>query len=226
MTTLKTIDAHTGGAALRLVVDGFPLPRGQTMFDKRDWAAKHTAHLRRSLMLEPRGHADVAYGGAFYAIVDGESVGVPVDAAHAPDLRRAGQEIARAVEASVIVAHPLEPRLRGIHGTIFTGPPHEPGADLRTVTVFADRAVARSAPGTGGAAIVSVLDAIGVLGADAPFVCEGLIGTRLTISVAGRTVVGDYNALVPEVEGSAWITGEHTFFIDEADPLADGFRVS
>jgi trans-L-3-hydroxyproline dehydratase len=170
--------------------------------------------------------ADVAYGGAFYAIVDAESVGVPVDAAHAPDLRRAGQEIARAVEASVIVAHPLEPRLRGIHGTIFTGPPHEPGADLRTVTVFADRAVARSAPGTGGAAIVSVLDAIGVLGADAPFVCEGLIGTRLTIRVAGRTVVGDYNALVPEVEGSAWITGDHTFFIDEADPLADGFRVS
>ena len=329
MTTLKTIDAHIGGAAFRLVVDGFPVPRGQTMLDKREWAAQHTDRLRRSLMLEPRGHADlcgavltepvspgahagvlfmhndgfgdlsgtgiiavttialergllmpggdgativfettagsiraralltgarvvrvsydgvpsfvlhggiavtlgqrqvradVAYGGAFYAIVDSESVGVPIDVAHAAELRRAGQEIARAIEASLTVVHPLDPRLHGIHGTIFTGPPHDSGADLRTVTVFADRAVARSAPGSGGAAVLSVLDAIGLVGEDAPFVCEGLIGTRLTVRVAGRTLVGDYNALVPEVEGSAWITGDHTFVVDEADPLREGFR--
>src|SRR5262245_61520634 len=59
MITMKTIDAHVEGGPLRLVVDGFPSPRGRTMFDKREWARRHADGLRRSLMLEPRGHADM-----------------------------------------------------------------------------------------------------------------------------------------------------------------------
>src|SRR5881394_1816445 len=61
MLTLKTIDAHAAGEPLRLIVDGFPSPRGQTMLDKREWVRTHADHLRRALMLEPRGHADM-YG--------------------------------------------------------------------------------------------------------------------------------------------------------------------
>ena len=44
---------------------------------------------------------------------------------------------------------------------------------------------------------------------------ESLIGTPFTGRVASRTQVGDYQAIVPEIEGSAWITGEHTFLVDE-----------
>ena len=88
-----------------------------------------------------RVRADIAFGGAFYAIVDGESVGVPLDAAHVPELRRAGVEIKHAVERALTIAHPLEPRLAGIHGTIFTGPPHDSSADLRNVTVFGNGAL-------------------------------------------------------------------------------------
>src|SRR5882762_2592639 len=57
---IKTIDAHVAGEPLRLVVDGFPSPRGGTMLAKREWAAKHADHLRRALVLEPRGHADLS----------------------------------------------------------------------------------------------------------------------------------------------------------------------
>ena len=57
--TMKTIDAHAEGGPLRLVVHGFPSPRGGTMLEKREWAGRHTDHLRRALMLEPRGHADM-----------------------------------------------------------------------------------------------------------------------------------------------------------------------
>jgi proline racemase len=70
-----------------------------------------------------------------------------------------------------------------------------------------------------------VLDAIGLVSEDRPLVCESVIGTRLTARVAGRTAVGEYGAIVPEIEGSAWIIGEQTLFVDEADPLARGFRV-
>ncbi len=168
---------------------------------------------------------DVAFGGAFYAIVDAEAVGLPIDAAHLPELRRVGMEIKHAVEAARTITHPLDPGLHGIYGTIFTGPPNDEGADLRNVTIFADAEVDRSPCGTGTAAVMAVVDAMGLLGTEKPFVHESLIGTRFNGRVAGRTAVGDYEAIVPEIEGSAWITGEHTFLVDETDPLREGFRI-
>jgi trans-L-3-hydroxyproline dehydratase len=134
-------------------------------------------------------------------------------------------EIKHAIEASHTVAHPLEPGLRGIYGTIFTGPPNEPRADLRNVTIFADAEVDRSPCGTGTAAVMAIIDAMGLLADDRPFVHESLIGTTFRGRIAGRTVVGDHQAIVPEIEGSAWITGEHTFLIEEDDPLREGFRL-
>ena len=336
MITLKTIDAHAAGEPLRLVVDGFPSPRGKTMLAKREWVRTHADHLRRALMLEPRGHADmygailtepvmpgshagilfmhnegystmcghgviavttmalergllmpggdgttivydspagtirakartgsggpggsgriesvafvnvpsfvlhggltvklasrqiradIAFGGAFYAIVDSEAAGLPIDVAHLPELRRAGMEIKHAIEAAQTIVHPLDPGLTGIYGTIFTGPPMDERADLRNVTIFADAEVDRSPCGTGTAAVMAVIDAMGLLGSDKPFVHESLIGTRFNGRVASRTTVGEYQAIVPEIEGSAWITGEHTFLVDDADPLKDGFRI-
>ena len=72
---------------------------------------------------------------------------------------------------------------------------------------------------------MAVIDAMGLLGGDRPFVHESLIGTRFNGRVASRTQVGDYPAIVPEIEGSAWITGEHTFLVDDGDPLKEGFRI-
>jgi proline racemase len=169
--------------------------------------------------------ADVAFGGAFYAIVDCEAVGLPIDVAHLSELRRVGMEIKDAIEAVHTIAHPLEPGLHGIYGTIFTGPSSDERADLRNVTIFADAEVDRSPCGTGTAAVMSVIDAMGLLGDEKPFVHESLIGTRFSGRVASRTLVGDYQAIVPEIEGSAWITGEHTFLVDDTDPLKDGFRI-
>ena len=166
---------------------------------------------------------DVAFGGAFYAIVDAEAAGVPLRAERLEDLRALGMEIKRAVERAADVAHPDELRLRGIYGTIFTGPPEHEGADLRNVTIFADAQVDRSPCGTGTAAVMAVLDALGLLGAERAFVHESLIGTRFRGTVDSRTVVGEFPALRARIEGSAWITGEHTFLIDDDDPLRTGF---
>jgi proline racemase len=169
--------------------------------------------------------ADVAFGGAFYAIVDSEAVGLPIDVTHLPELRRAGMEIKHAIESALTIVHPLDPGLRDIYGTIFTGPPSDDVADLRNVTIFADAEVDRSPCGTGTCAVMAVIDAMGLLSEDRPFVHESLIGTRFTGRVASRTIAGEHQAIVPEIEGSAWITGEHTFIIDERDPLKEGFRI-
>jgi proline racemase len=169
--------------------------------------------------------ADVAFGGAFYAIVDSEATGLPVDAAHLPELRRMGIAIARAIESTQTIAHPLDATLGGLAGTIFTAPPGNEQSALRNVAIFNGAGAERSPGGTGTAAVMAVVDAMGLIGADTPFVHESLIGTRFTGRIVARTTVGEYPAIVPEIEGTAWIIGEHTFLIDDSDPLRNGFRI-
>ncbi len=329
--TVHTIDAHAAGEPLRLIVSGLPSPEGATMLEKRAWAMKRLDHYRRSLMLEPRGHADmygailtepvspearagllfmhnegwstmcghgtiavttialergliapaaeeivfdtpagpvtarasitrtgdairvdavrfvnvpsfvaaagipvaaggrtmpvdIAFGGAFYAIVDAEAAGVPILASRLPELRVLGMAVAREVERLRRVVHPDDPGLEGIYGTIFTGPA-QGEAHLRNVTVFADAEVDRSPCGTGTAAVMAVLAEMGLLEDDQPFVHESIVGTTFTGRIVGRRQVGEHAAIVPSIEGSAWITGDHAFAIDADDPLRAGFRL-
>ena len=58
---IKTIDAHTGGEPLRIIIDGYPELSGNTILEKRKDAKDRFDYIRKSLMLEPRGHADM-YG--------------------------------------------------------------------------------------------------------------------------------------------------------------------
>lgn len=169
--------------------------------------------------------ADVAFGGAFYAVIDAESVGLGVEAAYLPVLRRVGRAVAQALDAALTIVHPLDPHHHVCQGAIFTGPPHADDAHLRCLSVSASGEVGRSPSGTGMSAVMAVLDAMGLLGHHLrahTFVAEGLLNTRFTGRVADRTVVGDIPAIVPEIEGSAWITGEQTLLVDQTDPLALG----
>lgn len=168
---------------------------------------------------------DVAFGGAFYAVVDAESVGLAVVRERLGDLKTVGMIIAREVERLIPVVHPLEPGLTGIYGTIFTGPPTVPEAHLRNVTVFADHEVDRSPCGTGTCAVLAVLDAMGLTVDDAPFIHESIIGTVFSARVLSRTTVGDFAAIVPELSGAASITGDHTFVVNAGDVLPEGFRL-
>ncbi len=72
MIRVQTIDAHAAGEPLRLIVDGFPSPRGKTMLAKREWVKANADELRRALMLEPRGHADM-YGALLTEPVSDEA---------------------------------------------------------------------------------------------------------------------------------------------------------
>ena len=54
------------------------------------------------------------------------------------------------------------------------------------------------------------------------FVSESVLGTRFRSRVVSTTKVGPHQAIVPEVEGSAWITGMQQFVIDPSDPCRHG----
>jgi proline racemase len=164
---------------------------------------------------------DVAFGGVFHAIVDTEAIGIPLTASRAGELRRLAIDITRSVNESLPVTHPrLE--MSGIAGVAFTGPAHDPEAHLRVVSITGTGAVNWGPGGTAMAAIMSVLDAMQLLPEEATFVQEGLLGTMFRGRVAGRTIVGEVPALVTEIEGSAWITGDHTFHVDDDDPFREG----
>jgi proline racemase len=332
---IKAIDAHVGGQALRLVVEGFPRPHGRTVLQQRDWLKRNVDALRRAIVLPPRGHSDlvaalltepatpqahaglllmdatgypsmsghgviaattiaieralifsrdfdaveapltldtpagtvrararliahgdtqrvdavtmtnvpafvyaaaqavrvgtrqlrvdIAFGGAFYAIVDTEATGVPLVPARLPELRRLGMDICASLD--VVPRHPADAKLAGISGVIFTGPPHDPEAHLRNVTVSSGGSVDLSASATATSAVMAVLDAMGLLPDGQPFVHEGLSGSLLRGRVTGRSQVGDTMAVVSEIEGSAWITGEHTLLLDEDDPFREGWSL-
>ena len=168
---------------------------------------------------------DIAFGGVFYAIADTEAIGIPLSVPRLPELRRLGVEIRASINAAARITHPADADLSGVAGVIFTGPPQDPEAHLRNVTIFGDGAADRSPCATGTSAVMAVLDAMGLLQDDQPFVHESVIGTLHRGRVARRTEVGDLPAIVAEIEGTAWITGEHTFYVDEDDPLREGFQL-
>jgi proline racemase len=332
---IRSIDAHVGGQAVRLVTEGVPGARGSTMSQRVQWLRRHADHVRRAVVLEPRGHADligaqlvepgapgahagvifmgaggftglsgsgimavatiaierelffardaheggdlrlafetaagsvsarcrvhvrgsrarvdsvafgnvpafvqaaghrisldgrelrvdVAYGGAGYAIVDTEAVGIPLVIDRVPDLRRLAAAIVRTLSGP---SRDVTRANDGVSGVVFTGPPQDPEAHLRAVTIRDGLGVNRSPGGTSMSAVMSVLDAMGLLPDDQPFVQEGLVGSLFRGRVVARTEVESLPAIATEIEGTAHVTGEHTFWLDEDDPFREGFVV-
>lgn len=59
---ISTVEMHTGGEPFRIVISGFPRAPGTRIVERRAWLKQNVDHLRRAIMHEPRGHADM-YGG-------------------------------------------------------------------------------------------------------------------------------------------------------------------
>lgn len=330
---IDTIDAHAGGAPLRLVTSGFPTPEGDTLEEKRAWLDRHADELRRAVLAEPRGHADMVgamlttpcspdahagcvfmHGGGFfgmcghgviaavtiaierdlisgsnsggdrwplrldvpagtldvvaelepseavrkarvasvrysgvpaavvapnlgvtavsrrvrvdlvwhgglYAVMDAEQLGVPLTLAAVAEMRRAAMPVLAAIPKAASTATTMGAS-HELDGLVLTTASEV--ADLRLVTVYADGVVDRSPSGGGTGAALALLDAMGLAPDDQLVRAEGLVGGVFTTRVLRRTTVEGVDAIVPETSGTAWITGEHRFVLDRADPFGFG----
>jgi proline racemase len=331
--SVHTLDAHTGGEPLRVIVDGLPRIPGRTILEKRRWFKKNLDAVRRGLMWEPRGHADMygavvteavtpdgdlgvlfihneglstmcghgiialatvavetglvrvrrpetriaidapagrvtafarvepgsrrvravrfhnvpsfvdalderleipglggvcfdlAFGGAYYAFVQAESLGLRLTPDNARAIIDAGMAVKRAVMAARPIVHPAAPDLGFLYGTIFVGPPLGRGADFRNVCVFAEGEVDRSPTGTGVSGLAAILHARGILKRGRRAVVESIIGSRFSVKVVDEVEFGPFRAVVPEVGGSASITGRHEFLFAPDDPFRNGFFI-
>jgi trans-L-3-hydroxyproline dehydratase len=131
--------------------------------------------------------------------------------------------VKRAVMKSHPIRHPYEDDLSFLYGTIIVGPPHSTDAHSRNVCIFAEGEVDRSPTGTGVSARLALEYARGQLKRNEPFIVESIIDTRFTGTVVESTKFGQYDAIIPRVEGSAWITGKHEFLVAPDDPIKEGF---
>ncbi len=331
--TLTTLDLHTEGEPLRIVIGGLPEIPGDTILAKRRWARENLDDLRTRLMWEPRGHADMygcimtppvtpeadfgvlflhnegfstmcghgivavttaavetgliasssaeasgevrvgidtpagfveawarreggrvpsvrfrnvpsflaqrdatvdvpgigrvrydlAFGGAYYAYVDAADIGLNLAPEDASGIISAGRAIKRAVMDAGPIVHPEDSDLGFLYGVIFVGPPEDPAHHSRNVCVFAEGEVDRSPTGTGVSGRVAIHHARGELAMGEDTVIESILGTTFSARVAETTTFGPYDAVIPDVEGRAWITGQSTFTLNPTDPLANGF---
>lgn len=326
---IKTIDMHTGGEPLRVVLEGYPEIKASSLLEYRRIIKEKYDHLRTAIMHEPRGHADMygclllppfhpeadfsvlfmhnegystmcghaiialttlavkmkwiepkngeallaieapcglikakatitdgriyasflcvpsfvvgldysvdvpsmgnivydlAYGGAFYAYVDSNQLGLELTPHNYKRIIDAGKEIKHAVmKSNSSITHPFESDLSFLYGTIFIGSPVSQGVDSRNVCVFADGEVDRSPTGSGVSGRMAIHYKRSELALHQKMKIESITGAVFVGSVTNVLDYGGKEAVIPCVEGTAYITGQHEFIIDPDDPFTNGF---
>lgn len=326
---INTIDMHTGGEPLRILMDGLPEIEGNTVLEKRRFFKENYDQIRTGLMFEPRGHADmygaviskpstpeadfdvffihnegystmcghavlaltkfvietgvvkvnsnkpkltinvpcgtvyasakiaggivvessfenvpsflylknkkveveglgevkfdVAYGGAFYAFVEADSIGLKMLPAFYQKCIDYGRKIKHAVMDNFEIKHPYEQDLSFLYGTIFTGKPENPIHHSRNVCIFAEGELDRSATGSGVSARAGLHFSKGALNLGHPITIESILGSTMTVEAVEKTTFGGFESVIPKVTGSASFTGSNTFYFDPTDPFRKGF---
>ena len=180
---------------------------------------------------------DVGYGGAFYALIDAVQLGIEMRTENAARLAAAGRAITDAgraalraggaIAAALGVLHPEEGDLSFLYGTIISGPPEDAAHHSRNLCLFAEGEVDRSPTGSGVSARLAVLHARGAVATGEEIAIESILGRESlfrgrvlrTETWAGRT------AVIPEVRGSAQMTGTARFVVDAHDTIGRGFLV-
>jgi trans-L-3-hydroxyproline dehydratase len=173
---------------------------------------------------------DIAFGGAYYGIVNAADLGLRVVPEQAEALRHAGAAITEVLRRDHTPQHPTDPVLGFVYGTIIvdTDPRSSPDgrateAHLRNVTVFADAEVDRSPCGSGTSALLAQLHARGRMDVGQEIVNAGITGEHFLGRIEAETTLGPYRAVSTSVAGTAYVTGYSTFVVDSRDPLGDGF---
>jgi proline racemase len=180
---------------------------------------------------------DVAWGGMFYVIADAEPFGLALTPAEGRSITRIGEMIKAAAREQLPVVHPDNPDIREVTIAQLSGPAASPDNDRRNAVVVSTGtldwndpatwtgALDRSPCGTGTCAKMATLHARGQLPLGQPFRHEGVLGTVFTGRLLEETTVGPHRAVVPELSGTAWITGFAQYVVDPADPFPEGFTV-
>ncbi len=166
---------------------------------------------------------DISYGGASYASARAADLGLTVDPKDLTELIAVGREIRDSLNATEAATHPADRRLDGVYGTIWYD--EVASNQQRNVTVFADGEVDRSPCGSGTSARLALLHADRAVGVDTDWRHDSIIGTTFVARVVAEVTEHGLPAVVTEVRGNAYRTGEHRFTLDPDDSIGLGFQL-
>ena len=181
---------------------------------------------------------DVGYGGAFYALISAAALGLEMRAENAAQIAAAGRAITDAgrdalraggaLADALSVKHPESDDLSFLYGTINDGPPEDPAHHSRNLCLFAEGEVDRSPTGSGVSARLAVLHARGLVATGEEIAIESILGRESVFvgRVARTEQWAGRNAVIPEVRGSAHMTGSARFVLDADDPIGRGFLIA
>jgi proline racemase len=162
----------------------------------------------------------------WYAITDATRLGFRVEPSEARDLAVAGERIRLAARAQLDVVHPDNPDIAGVSIVQFDRPFAGVGAVTRNTCIVAPGRSDRSPTGTGTCARMAVLHARGRMRVGDSMIHESIIGSRFKGTIVGATTVSGKPAILPAIEGRAWITGLHHHLVDPTDPYPAGYVLS
>jgi len=181
--------------------------------------------LAQTLTLPGHGavSVDIAYGGAYYAIVPARRLGLDLATTPTESLVQAGRDIIRAGREQLVIQHPDAADLGFLYGCIVTDDrlPGESSA-TRNLCIFGGGQVDRSATGSGIAARLALAHQQGLIGPGQACDVAGLSG------IAFRGVIRDVDGdgrLIVTVTGTGHYSGHGSFEVETDDPLHDGFEV-
>ena len=170
---------------------------------------------------------DLAYGGAFYAYVDMAKNNFNFDLSTASyrALITNGMKIKNAVmKADKDILHPFEKDLSFLYGTIFIdNNKQKSGNDSKNVCIFAEGEVDRCPTGSGVSGRMAIHKARNEINFGEIMTIESITGAVFKGSVISEEDYGTFKAVIPQVEGTAYIIGVQTFLIDPKDPMKNGF---
>ena len=169
---------------------------------------------------------DIGYGGAFYAILPAERLGLSLDAP-VRDLVDAADAMTKATAAQIALDHPDGDDLAFLYGTILTDGGDGRDTPSKNVCVFAEREVDRSPTGSGVTARMALMAARGTVGAGETRRFSSITGSVFEGRLASETTMtlraGRRDAVTVEVAGRAHYTGESRFTLEPGDVLGQGF---
>ncbi|ABR46896.1 proline racemase [Alkaliphilus metalliredigens QYMF] len=168
---------------------------------------------------------DISFGGSFFAIIDAKQLGVKVETSQSDVLLKLGLQIRDIVNKTIKVQHPEKAHINTVDLVEIYDEASHPEAHYKNVVIFGQGQLDRSPCGTGTSAKLATLYAKGMLKENEEFVYESITGTLFKGRVLETTKVGEIDAVIPEITGSAYITGFNHFVIDPEDPLKYGFCV-
>jgi proline racemase len=169
-----------------------------------------------------RINASVAFGGNIYAYVKSNDLKLKLASTNLKEILSVGRNLLKELK-QLEVSHPEIESIKGVMGvSIYEDISPK---NSRNIMIAENDLFDRSPCGTGTCGRMAVLSTNGELSRGEEFLNQGIIGTKFTGIIKEETRVGQHAAILPEINGSAYMTGISDLVISDGDKLGTGFNV-